>query len=173
MAESPQTIAARAAVTARMPELWVLLERWVGIESFTADHPGCNRMADALSDAFALPGLAARRVAGERAGDHLVITTRGWSPGGTVLVGHHDTVFPAGSFVGFRRDETKCYGPGVLDMKGGLAVIRTALAALADLGVLAALPVAVISVSDEETGSLDGKRVIDEVGAGASAGLVF
>lgn len=166
-------MAARAAVAARMPELWTLVERWVGIESFTADHTGCNRMADALSEAFALPGLAMRRVAGERAGDHLVITTRGWLPGGTVLVGHHDTVFPAGSFVGFRRDETKCYGPGVLDMKGGLAVIRTALAALADLGVLAALPVAVISVSDEETGSVDGKRVIDEVGAGASAGLVF
>ena len=166
-------MAARAAVAARMPELWALLERWVGIESFTADHTGCNRMADALAEAFALPGLAVRRVAGERAGDHVVVTTHGWSAGGTVLVGHHDTVFPAGSFVGFRRDETKCYGPGVLDMKGGLAVIRTALAALADLGLLAALPVAVISVSDEETGSVDGKRVIDEVGAGASAGLVF
>jgi glutamate carboxypeptidase len=93
--------------------------------------------------------------------------------GGTVLVGHHDTVFPAGSFVGFRQDAARCYGPGVLDMKGGLAIIRTALAALADVGALAALPVAVVSVSDEETGSVDGARVLAEVGRGAAAGLVF
>ncbi len=164
---------ARAAVTARMPELWSLLERWVAIESFTADRAGCDRMASALLEAFALPGLAPRSIAGEGAGDHVVATTAGWRAGGTVLVGHHDTVFPTGSFVGFRRDETKCYGPGVLDMKGGLAVVRTALAALADLGQLAALPIAVVSVSDEEIGSVDGRRVLEDVGQGAAAALVF
>lgn len=94
-------------------------------------------------------------------------------PKGILLVGHHDTVFPPGTFVGFRRDDTKAYGPGVLDMKGGLAIIRTALAALADLGVLAELPLAVVSVSDEEIGSVDGRRVIEDLARGAAAGLVF
>lgn len=162
-----------ATITARMPECWLLLERWVGIESFTQDHAGCNRMADALVEGFALPGLTASRIAGDGAGDHVVFTTPAWRPSGTILVGHHDTVFPAGTFVGFRRDETRCYGPGVLDMKGGLAVIRTALAALADTGQLATLPLAVVSVSDEEIGSVDGRRVLEDLGRGAGAALVF
>ncbi len=166
---------ARAAVRRRMPELWPLLEAWVEIGSYTADPAGCERMVEALLAAFALPGLAPRRVppAAAQAG-HVVATTPAWAgPGGTVLVGHHDTVFPPGTFVGFRRDETKAYGPGVLDMKGGLAIIRTALAALSDLGLLAGLPLAFVSVSDEEIGSVDGQRVIEDLARGAAAGLVF
>ena len=166
--------AARAAVQLRMPELWSLVQAWVEIESFTADHAGCERMAAALLDAFALPGLAPRRVPGDGAAGHVVATTPAWTgKGGVVLVGHHDTVFPPGTFVGFRRDEAKAYGPGVLDMKGGLAIIRTALAALADTGLLAGLPLMFVSVSDEEIGSPDGRRVIEEHARGAAAGLVF
>jgi glutamate carboxypeptidase len=166
--------AARAAVQRRMPELWALVQAWVEIESFTADHAGCERMAAALQGAFALPGLAPRRVPGDGAAGHVVATTPAWTgKGGVVLVGHHDTVFPPGTFVGFRRDETNAYGPGVLDMKGGLAIIRTALAALADQGLLAGLPLAFVSVSDEEIGSPDGRRVIEELARGAAAGLVF
>jgi glutamate carboxypeptidase len=159
-----------------MPELWALVEAWVGIESYTADHAGCDRMAAALVDAFTLPGLAPRRLPGDGAADHVIAVTPAWTGeggGGTVLVGHHDTVFPPGTFVGFRRDETRVYGPGVLDMKGGLAIIRTALAALSDIGVLAGLPLAFVSVSDEEIGSVDGRRVIEPLARGAAAGLVF
>ena len=164
----------RTAVAKRMPELWSLVERWVTQSSFTADHADCDAMADALTAAFALPGLTAHRTPGDGAGDHVAFTTAAWgSRPGVILVGHHDTVFPRGSFVGFRRDAERVYGPGVLDMKGGLAVVRTALAALADTGALAALPVAVISVSDEETGSVDGSRPLAALARGAACGLVF
>jgi glutamate carboxypeptidase len=164
----------RAAVARRMPELWSLLEAWVGQSSFTADHADCDAMAEALTSAFALPGLTAHRTRGDGAGDHVAFTSAAWGTRpGVVLVGHHDTVFPRGSFVGFRRDDARVYGPGVLDMKGGLAVVRTALAALADCGALAGLPVAVISVSDEETGSVDGRRPLEELARGAACGLVF
>lgn len=157
-----------------MPELWSLVQAWVEIESYTADRDGCERMVAALLEAFALPGLAPRRVPGDGAAGHVVATTPAWTGrGGTLLVGHHDTVFPPGTFVGFRRDDTRAYGPGVLDMKGGLAIIRTALAALSDTGVLAGLPLAFASVSDEEIGSVDGRRVIEELGRGAATGLVF
>ena len=70
-----------------------------------------------------------------------------------LLVGHHDTVFPPGHFEGWREDGDRAIGPGALDMKGGLAVIRTALAALDDVGALAQLPIVVVSVADEEVGS--------------------
>ena len=165
---------ARAAVAKRIDELWPLLESWVAINSYTANRAGCDRVADALDAAFALPGLIARRVPGDGAGDHVTYATAAYARGrGTILVGHHDTVFPPGTFEGFRRDDARCYGPGVLDMKGGLAVIRTALAALADTGALATLPIAVVSVSDEETGSLDGRRAIEALARGAACGLVF
>ncbi len=57
-----------------------------------------------------------------------------------VLVGHHDTVFPPGHFEGWREDGGRATGPGALDMKGGLAVIHAALAALEAAGQLAQLP---------------------------------
>ncbi len=164
----------RPAVARRMPELWSLLEAWVAQSSFTTDHADCDAMADALVAAFALPGLAAQRTKGDGAGDHVAFTSAAWGTRpGVVLVGHHDTVFPRGTFVGFRRDGERVRGPGVLDMKGGLAVVRTALAALADVGALAAIPVAAISVSDEETGSVDGRRPLEALARGAACGLVF
>ncbi len=164
------------ALRRRMPELWSLLERWVGINSFTSNIAGCNAMADELDAAFALPGLVAQAVTvgGER-GRHVVYQTERYHAGArdVVLLGHHDTVFPPGTFEQFRRDEHNVYGPGVLDMKGGLLVMRTALAVLADLGELAGVGLAVVSVSDEETGSVAGQPVIETVAHGARAALVF
>lgn len=159
---------------ARLPELWSLLERWVAINSFTANHAGCNQMLDELSRSLALPDLTERRLEGRGAAAHGLWTSRAWGQRpGVLLVGHHDTVFPPGTFEGFSFDEHNVYGPGVLDMKGGLAVARTALAVLADAGALARLPVALVSVSDEETGSADGRRALAEVCASAGAGLVL
>ena len=74
--------AARQAVRNRMPQLWSLLEEWVLVDSHTADHDGCDRMADALSAGFALEGLEVRRVPGQDAAGHVIATTPAWSSGG-------------------------------------------------------------------------------------------
>jgi glutamate carboxypeptidase len=58
-------------------------------------------------------------------------------------------------------------------MKGGLAVIRTALAALEDAGALASLPIIIVSVSDEEVGSPTSATHLRELARGASCALVF
>lgn len=158
----------------RLAEQWPLLARWVEINSYTRNHAGCQAVAAELEAALALPGLRGRRVVGRHAGDHLVWTTEAWGARpGVLLVGHHDTVFPPGSFEGFSCDAERIYGPGVLDMKGGLALVRTALAVLADLGELARLPLALVSVSDEETGTEDGRRALSELVGAAALGLVF
>lgn len=159
----------------RMAELWTLLPSWVEINSFTGNPSGTAAMAEALTAAFALPGLRAHTIAGRGCGPHVVFATSRYTAGHKqcVLLGHHDTVFPPGGFVGFRRDAEYVYGPGVLDMKGGLAVIRTALAVLADAGLLSDLGVCVISVADEETGSADGAHVIEQWANGAQRALVF
>jgi glutamate carboxypeptidase len=167
---------ALAAAQRRGAELLPLLRRWVEINSFTANIAGVNAVGGLLAEGFALPGLALERHPGSGFGDHLVWRTPAWSqrPSERVLlIGHHDTVFPPGTFEVWEQEGDRLRGPGVLDMKGGLATIRTALAALADAGALAALPVAVVSVADEETGSSDSRTLLEDLAAGASAALIF
>ena len=163
---------ALAAVDER--EAIALTRSWVEVNSYTANVDGVNRVGAMLREAFAIPGLAGEVIAGgPEHGDHLIWKTS--APGQpVVLVGHHDTVFPPGHFEGWREtDDGRAIGPGALDMKGGLAVIRGALLALARAGVLAQLPIAVVSVSEEEIGSPSSKVHLEAVAKGARAGLVF
>src|SRR5690606_6254615 len=67
----------------------------------------------------------------------------------------------------------RAIGPGALDMKGGLAIIRTALAVLEDAGLLAKLPLVVACVADEEVGSPSSAPHLRELAKGAACALVF
>src|ERR1700733_10153341 len=140
---SESLAAALAAVDAS--EAIALTRRWVEVNSYTANVEGVNRVGAMLREAFALPSLTAQTIpGGEGYGDHLVWRTS--APGApVVLVGHHDTVFPPGHFEVWREsDDGRATGPGALDMKGGLAVIRGALIALEKVGVLANLPIVIV-----------------------------
>jgi glutamate carboxypeptidase len=89
------------------------------------------------------------------------------------LIGHHDTVFPPGTFEAWDLSGDRLRGPGVLDMKGGLLVVRAAMAALSKAGLLACLPIAIMSVADEEIGSTHSGPILAELARGARAALVF
>jgi glutamate carboxypeptidase len=109
-------------------------------------------------------------------GLHLLAqTVAALRPGTTplLLVGHHDTVFAPGTFDGYRSDATYGYGPGVLDMKGGLVVILAALDGLHRTGALGGCALRFLSVSDEEVGSPSSRGVLARAARGASAALVF
>lgn len=164
--------AALEAVRRRGGEMLALTRRWVEINSYTENVAGVNAVGALLREAFALPSLACEVIAGGEHGDHLIWRTPAAGPR-ILLIGHHDTVFPPGHFEGWREDGDQATGPGALDMKGGLAVIRTALAALDDAGALAALPLAVISVSDEEIGSPSSMPHLVQLATGAACALVF
>ena len=163
---------ALAAVRARGAEMLAVTRRWVEVNSYTANVAGVDAVGAMLREAFALPSLTLTRVPASGYGEHLV-----WRTAATgapiLLVGHHDTVFPPGHFEGWREADGRATGPGALDMKGGLAVIRTALAALDEVGVLAALPVIAISVSDEEVGSPSSAPLLRKIAQGAACALVF
>lgn len=165
--------AALAAVRARGPEMVALTRSWVEINSFTSNLEGVNQVGAQLQQAFALPGLELTVLpSGGEYGDHLIWKTA--APGAPILlVGHHDTVFPPGHFEGWREEGNRATGPGALDMKGGLSIIRTALAALYDAGVLAQLPVIVACVSDEEVGSPTSAPHLRTLATGAACALVF
>lgn len=153
-----------------------VLERWVKQNSYSADVDRVNAMGELLCEDFSLDALTLERHPGDGVGDHLVWRTPAWEARPAdrlLLIGHHDTVFPPGSFERWEIEGDVLHGPGVLDMKGGLAVVHTALAALADEGALADLPLALISVADEEIGSRHSQALTGELAAGARAALVF
>ncbi len=165
--------AAIASIHARAGEMHYLARSWVEVNSYTANVDGVNRVGGMLREAFALPSLALTAIpGGPQYGDHLVWRTA--APGAPILlIGHHDTVFPPGHFEGWREDGNRAVGPGALDMKGGLAIIRTALATLDELGVLAKLPIVVVCVADEEVGSPSSAPHLRELAKGAACALVF
>ena len=148
----------------------------VEINSYTENPEGGRKVGALLRELFARDGLEAVVRPSERFADHLVFRSRPELPnrGAVALVGHLDTVFPPGTFEGYRADERLARGPGVLDMKGGLVVIAFALRALAATGGLdAVVPVRVVIVGDEEVGSPEGQGVIAAAISGSSACLVF
>ncbi len=155
------------------------LAELVSINSFTENVEGGNAVVNTLEELFAIEGLASSRVKSTsgKFADHLVVssiwTNRGGEPP-IALIGHLDTVFPPGTFEGFKRDGDLARGPGVLDMKGGLVVVAWALKALAATGALTSLPgLRVVIVADEEVGSPEGQSIIRDAIQGAQGALVF
>ncbi|MGH7294724.1 MAG: M20/M25/M40 family metallo-hydrolase, partial [Polyangiaceae bacterium] len=144
--------------------------------SYTENPGGGRKVGAMLQGLFGVEGIEVSVRQSERFADHLVFRSRAQLPntGAVALVGHLDTVFPPGSFEGYRRDGDLARGPGVLDMKGGLVVIAFALKALAATGGLDAVaPVRVVVVGDEEVGSPEGQGVLRRELAGAACALVL
>lgn len=158
----------------REPFAITLLEKLVLQNSFTDNPQGGSVVAEMLATELrSIPEISiVRTIPSGRFAPHVFAATNA-GPDFIALVGHLDTVFPPGTFEGFKREGDLLRGPGVLDMKGGLVVVIEALRALSFLGVLSSLSVRIVIVSDEEVGSPEGRFVIEKELAGAKAALVF
>jgi glutamate carboxypeptidase len=144
----------------------------VEVNSFTSNVEGGNRVGSMLRELFECQALRCEAQKSDSFADHLVFRTA--AAGKPIaLVGHLDTVFPPGTFEGYRREGIWARGPGVLDMKGGLLVAGFALLALDHAGLLSELPIRFVIVGDEEVGSPEGQRILANVAGDASSGLVF
>jgi len=162
---------------------------WAEVNSGTGNPAGLARMSELLGDAFAvLPGdLALVEPAevnsvdsdGERRdvdnGRHLHLRVRPEAPVQMLFTGHMDTVYPADH--PFQTltdvDEHTLRGPGVADMKGGIAVMLAALTAIERSPAAARLGYEVIINADEETGSLSSAALIATAASGKVAGLTY
>jgi glutamate carboxypeptidase len=155
------------------------LRELVEISSHTPDKAGCDAVASSYVGLLRALGRGALEASqflspSGNHGHHVTATTRaGRGEGAILLIGHHDTVFPKASFAGFREDGALLRGPGVLDMKGGLVVMAFTLGALSEAELLERAPIRLISVSDEEIGSPEGKELVLEAARGAAGALVF
>jgi glutamate carboxypeptidase len=93
-----------------------------------------------------------------------------------LVVGHLDTVHPLGTLAGplpWREVEGRLYGPGVYDMKGGLAALVSALVRMKLRGWALPGPLRIVVTPDEETGSASSRALLEAEGARARGALVL
>jgi len=102
-------------------------------------------------------GYAVCELPGLRSGGHLYARPRRRERGAPIqlLIGHYDTVWPTGTLakMPFAIEGERVRGPGVYDMKGGLAQLVVALATLRGLGLEPSVTPVVLVNADEEVGS--------------------
>lgn len=149
-----------------------LLRRLVERNSFTGNPAGVASVVEIVEERLAAAGVPSRRIESARYGPHLAFGAEG-AAARILVVGHTDTVFPPGTFEGFRVEGERGAGPGAFDMKGGIAVLLLGLAAAARAGLLRRVPVAGLLVADEEVGSPESQPVLRDLAKGASCALVF
>ena len=142
------------------------LRPWVERESPTFDTVRVNAMMDLAARDCALSGATVERVAGRMGfGDCLraKFSFGHADQPGILIMGHLDTVHPVGTLgvLPWRRDDARCYGPGICDMKGGNFLALESLRMLQRLGLSPALPVTFLFTSDEEIGSPSTRDLIE------------
>ena len=165
------------------------VQTWSAINTGTRNLAGLATQAEALAAAFAaLPGkielvesspveavAADGRVQALDHGRHLVLRVRPEAARCLLLTGHMDTVFAADHSFQAQNwtDETTLNGPGVADMKGGLAVILAALTAFEANPAAARIGYDVLVNADEETGSLSSAALIAQLAQNKAAALTY
>ena len=159
------------------PEMFSLLEGLVLQESYTPDKDGVDAVGHLIEETLASHMMTVERNRQTDHGDHLVFRSSACTSTNSppiLLLGHMDTVFPPEmGFNWYREDGENVYGPGVIDMKGGLVVAIFALKALARVGLLETIPITLICNSDEETGSLTSEQLLREEARKSLLALVF
>ncbi|WP_156288627.1 M20 family metallopeptidase [Oceanobacillus salinisoli] len=105
-------------------------------------------------------GYKAEEIKEEKYGNHLRFTM-GKGKDTILILSHFDTVWNKGDLP-FRVDGDKVYGPGILDMKGGLVQAIWALKAIKDLKLKLTKKVVFLCTSDEEVGSPSSRRIIEK-----------
>jgi glutamate carboxypeptidase len=140
-----------------MDSILDFVQRLVEIESPSDHKPSADRCAEFLADQLS-PVASVRMLRSREHGNHLRAEFRlpGRRKEGQILIlGHHDTVYPVGTLgqMPFRVEENRAYGPGVFDMKGGIAIALFAVRALREQDRPVGRRVVLQLNSDEEIGS--------------------
>lgn len=163
------------ALVARTSDVLALTAELVAIESGSYDAANVARVGEVYGARWTSLGFEARVAPIEGRGPRRSFHRRGEGSAKLVILGHADTVWPAGSQPdwAFSEDGTHAYGPGVGDMKGGLAMAWFAVDAL--IRARGRLPgeLAVMLVPDEELGSPQSRAWIEDGVRDADAVLVL
>jgi glutamate carboxypeptidase len=155
-------------------EMLALLQQMVEIESPSDDKAAVDRMGAFLAREFERLGAKITFYPQKEAGNHLKAEFSGGAGKPVLLLGHFDTVWPMGTLaqMPFRVDGDRAFGPGVYDMKAGIAMMIFALRALKEASVVHR-PVIILLDTDEEVGSTTGRPVVEATAKDCEAVLVL
>jgi glutamate carboxypeptidase len=165
-------------VQLQQPAIIALIRRMVECESPSDDAAAVNRFVDMLA-AEAAPYGAVQCLPGGKFGQHLLIEFALPGPvkkkGEILALGHSDTVWPMGTLarMPFRQADGRLWGPGVLDMKSGIAFFLFAMRALRELDIPVGSRVKLLVNSDEEVGSDSSRTLTQRTARRAKAVLVL
>jgi glutamate carboxypeptidase len=148
----------------------------VEIESPSDDKAAADRLGTLLAEKFEVLGGTAHLHRAHEFGDSLQVDFPGREKTKPVmLLGHFDTVYPLGTLetmlCGVAGD--RLHGPGVLDMKSGIALMLYAIGALKHWHGELPRPVTVFLVSDEEVGSSSSRAITEALARESAAVLVL
>jgi glutamate carboxypeptidase len=145
-----------------------LLTTLVNYETPTSDKAAVDLLGAFMRGQFeALGASSVTAIPQTEVGDFLLAKWHEDAPGPAILfLIHIDTVWPLGTLA--RRPVTidaegRLFGPGAIDMKGGITIVLTALRGLVERGELPRRPIWVLMTSDEEVGSICSQPVIEQV----------
>jgi len=142
------------------------LKPWIECESPTYNADAVNRMMDLVSYDLVAMGASIERIPGRQGlGDSVRASFPHPDAGkpGILISGHMDTVHPLGTLdvLPFKRDGSKCWGPGIQDMKGGNYLTLEAIRQLMAAGIQTRLPLTVLFTPDEEIGTPATREIIE------------
>lgn len=160
----------------RRQEMVDLLTAMVNFETPTRDKTHVDKMGTFLEDQFrALGASSVTRIPQVEVGDLLLAKWNETAPGKPIMfLIHIDTVWPLGTLAERPPtidDQDRLFGPGAIDMKGGITVVLSALKGLKERGEMPERPIWVLMTTDEEVGSVYSKPTILEYAQ--QAGLVL
>jgi len=160
----------------RRDQIVSTIRELVQIESPSDNKAAVDRVAEAAAHKFSELGGQVRIHPAKDFGNHLQVDFPGRSAAQPLLLlGHYDTVYPLGTLTTMpcRVIDDKLTGPGVLDMKAGIALMLQGLAALQDWHGGLPRPVTVLLVSDEEVGSDTSRPITESLAKKSAAVLVL
>jgi glutamate carboxypeptidase len=144
---------------------WLLetVEALVRLESPTTDKAAVDRCGAELASRLHAIGGRVTRLSRPDRGDHL-LTEFGCGASQVLLLGHFDTVWPVGQLdrMPLRRENGRLHGPGVFDMKAGIALGMLATRALLETGAPLSRRIVMLWTTDEEIGSGTSRTAIED-----------
>lgn len=151
----------------RQAEFVALLKTMTEAES-PSDIPGAQlKIREIIADRFESLGYRVKRIPGRGSGGmlHARPAGRAQSRPAQLLLGHYDTVWPIGTLkdMPFEHEGDIVRGPGVYDMKGGVAQALLAIGALRHFNIRPPVVPHVFLNSDEEVGSRESRRYIESL----------
>ena len=169
-----EIISLRDFCRAERPWLIETIEALVRLESPTTDKAAVDRCGRELASRLERIGGRVSPLPRRDRGDHL-LAEFGCGASQVLLLGHFDTVWPMGQLerMPLTQSNGRLHGPGVFDMKAGIAIGMLAVRALLEVGAALSRRVVMLWTTDEEVGSATSRAAIEDEARRSDAVLVL